>query len=187
MRRIGCRRLESNEGQDDRELGVYDSPSRLLPNCAVPCRHIADRSREIHSHLQLESPEFNARSQTTVEFGKRLAGLLLSAMIVWIFIRPVVKWMLHPVGRKTTSAESPLPPGIARWDMLGSALFCIGCSYFLLTRPERSLELMFTAERSRLQDKTKLRLWTLEVQMAAVLMLIWSLLPTVDFVRSLRH
>jgi hypothetical protein len=125
--------------------------------------------------------------KTTVEFGKRLAGLLLSAMIVWIFIRPVVKWMLHPVGRKTTSGESPLPPGIARWDMLGSALFCIGCSYFLLTRPERSLELMFTAERSRLQDKTKLRLWTLEVQMAAVLMLICSLLPTVDFVRSLRH
>jgi hypothetical protein len=76
---------------------------------------------------------------------------------------------------------------MARWDMLAFALFRVVSGYLLLTRAEKSVELMFTADRSKLGDKTTLRLWTFEVQTVAILFLLWSLLPMVDFIRSLRN
>jgi hypothetical protein len=108
-------------------------------------------------------------------------------MIVCIFVWPTVEWMLHPVSGEITSGDSPLPRGMARWDMLAFALFGVVSGYLLFTRAEKSVEPMFTADRSKLEDKTTLRLWTFEVQTIAILFLLWSLLPMVDFIGSLRN
>jgi hypothetical protein len=121
------------------------------------------------------------------ELGKRFLGLFFSGLAVWVFARPAIIWMLHPTKREISWGPSPLPQGMARWDMLGLALFALVCGYFLFTRPEKSVELMFTADRTKLNDKTTLRLWTLETQVFAFLFMVWSLLPMADFVRSLRH
>src|SRR5271154_1281284 len=56
------------------------------------------------------------------EFGKRLGGLVLSGAIVGIFMRPVILWMLHPTPQGFSFGESPLPLGMARWDLLGVAI-----------------------------------------------------------------
>jgi hypothetical protein len=65
-----------------------------------------------HAGISLIAPgryiptdNWNGQNSTLVrkppfEFGKRLAGLLLSAMIVWIFIRPMLKGSSIPSGEK---------------------------------------------------------------------------------------
>jgi hypothetical protein len=120
------------------------------------------------------------------EFGKRFGGLVLIGAIVAIFMRPVILWMLHPKPGKLSSGESPLPYGVARWDLLGVATFAVVCGFLLLMRPEKSVELMFTADKSKLEDKVTLRLWTLYVQTSALFFLLWSLLPAADFINSLQ-
>jgi hypothetical protein len=104
----------------------------------------------------------------------------------WYFMRPAISWMLHPVSSKLSSGESPLSPGMARWDLLGLTIFVLVCGFLLLTRPEKSVELMFAADKSKLQDKTTLRLWVFYVQASGILFMTWSLLPAADFIRSLR-
>jgi hypothetical protein len=122
-----------------------------------------------------------------IQLGKKVLGLCLFVAIIWIFTVPAISWMLHPRPSTITSGESPLPRGVVRWDLLILSAFVVTCSYFLLTRAERSVELMFAADKSRLQqDKTTLRLWTIYVQMAALFFLVWSLLPLSQFVVSLR-
>src|SRR5579862_4086552 len=121
------------------------------------------------------------------EFGKRFLGLCFSGMSLLVFARPAIIWTLHPTKSETTSGASPLPQSAARWDMLGLGVFALVCGYFLFTRPEKSVELMFTADRTKQEDKTTLRLWTLETQVFAFLLMVWSLLPMADFIRSLRH
>ena len=75
---------------------------------------------------------------------------------------------------------------MARWDMLGLTIFAIVCGYALLTRPERTVKLMFAADKNMLKDRVTLRLWTLYVQLSAVSFMVWSLLPAADFIKSLR-
>ena len=113
-----------------------------------------------------DQPSLRLACKPPLQLGKRFLGLSLTVMIVWIFLRPVLTWMLHPVKRELISGEPPLPAGMMRWDMLGIALFALACGYFFFTRPKRAVELMFTADRGKLQDKTTLRLWTLETQVA---------------------
>ena len=132
-------------------------------------------------------PSLKLARRPPLQLGKRLVGLLLTMLIAWIFVRPILIWMVHPVRRALISGQSPLPAGMARWDLLGFALFGVVCGYLLLTRPKRSVELMFSADRSKLQDKTTLRLWTLEVRLAGLLFMVWSLFPMADFIRSLRN
>ena len=121
------------------------------------------------------------------EFGKRFLGLCLSGISLLVFARPAITWMLHPTKSEITSGTSPLPQGMARWDMLGFGVFALVCGYFLFTRPEKSVEWMFTADRTKLEDKTTPRLWTLETQAFALLLMVWSLLPLADFIRSRRR
>lgn len=116
------------------------------------------------------------------EFGKRFGGLVLSGAVVAIFMRPVILWMLHPEPHKL----SPLPHGVARWDLLGVMVFAVVCGLLLLMRPEKSVQMMFTADKSKLQDKVTRRLWTVYVQTIAVVFLLWSLLPAAEFIKSLR-
>jgi len=59
-------------------------------------------------------PSLTLVRKTPLELGKRFAGLLLSAMIWWISVRPTVERMLHPLSGEITSGESPLPRGMAR-------------------------------------------------------------------------
>lgn len=119
------------------------------------------------------------------ELRKRFGGLVLSGAIVGIFMRPVILWMLHPESGELSWGESPLPHGVARWDLLGLAVFAVVCGFLLFMRPEKSVELMFTSDKSKLQDKVTRRLWTLYVQVSAILFLLWSLLPAADFIKSL--
>jgi hypothetical protein len=120
------------------------------------------------------------------EFGKRLLGLVLSAAIIGIFMRPAILWVLHPVASEISGGRSPLPQGMARWDLLGLTIFVLVCGFLLLTRPEKSVEILFSADKTKLQDKTTLRLWTLYVQGSAIFLMVWSLLPATDFIRSIR-
>jgi hypothetical protein len=119
--------------------------------------------------------------------GKRFWGLCLSGVILGIFVRPAVAWILHPKTLEISSGQSLLPLGMARWDLFGFALLVAVGGYLLLTRPEKSVELMFAADKSKLLDKATLRLWTFHVQMAAFFMLLWCLLPMADFIRSFRR
>ena len=131
-----------------------------------------------------------------LELGKRLAGLLMSAVLLWFLVRPVILGMLLSLKHSTmshsgeyalTEGKSPLPAGMARWDLLafGVSTFAAGC--YLLTHPVKSVELMFWADTSRLKDKTTLRLWTLQVRTAALAVMLLSLLSVATFIESLRH
>lgn len=93
--------------------------------------------------------------------------------------------MLHPESGELSWGKSPLPHGVARWDLLGVAVFGLVCGLLLSMRPEKSVELMFTSDKSKLQDKVTRRLWTLYVQTSALFFLFWSLLPAADFIKSL--
>ncbi len=120
------------------------------------------------------------------EFGKRFLGLCFSGMSL-VFARPAITWMLHPTKSEITWGASRSPQSMARWDMLGFGVFALVCGYFLFTRPEKSVEVMLTADRTKLEDKTTLRLWTLETQVFAFLLMAWSLLPLADFIGSFRR
>lgn len=119
------------------------------------------------------------------QLGKRLGGLILSTIIAVIFMRPAVLWMLHSKLSQISWGESPLRHGTARWDQLVFAIFGFVCSYFLFTRPARSVELMFSADKSKLEDKVTLSLWTLYVQLSALFFMVWSLLPAAAFIKSI--
>jgi len=82
--------------------------------------------------------------------------------------------------------DSTIAPGTMRWDMLGLSLLVMLGGYALLIRAERSVEMMFSADRSKLQDKLTRTLWTLYVQLAALSLLVWSLLPMSTFLKSFR-
>lgn len=120
------------------------------------------------------------------EIWKRLGGLLLSSAIFLIFTLPSISMILASKGDGISWGNSPLPRGSARWDMLGLGLFSLMFGYLLLFRPQRSVEMMFSADKSKLQDATTRKLWTLYVQLGGTYMLVWSLLPMNEFVKSLR-
>jgi hypothetical protein len=120
------------------------------------------------------------------EFGKRLVGLCLSGISL-VLAWSAISWMLHPKKSEITWGTSPLPQTMARWDMLGFGVFALFCGSFLFTRPEKSVELIFTGDRTKLENNATLRLWTLETQVFAFLLMVWSLLPLADFIGSFRH
>jgi hypothetical protein len=114
----------------------------------------------------------------------------MSVVLLWFFVRPIILSMLlslrhstmsHSMGYGMTEGKSPLPPGIARWDLLafGVSTFAAGC--YLLTHPDKSVELMFWADTSWLKDKTTLRLWTLQVRAAAIAVMLFSSLSMAAF------
>jgi hypothetical protein len=119
-----------------------------------------------------------------LQIGKRFGGLCVSVAIIWFFTLPAISWILHPKPDGRSSGES-LPRMMVRWDLLGVAIFAIVCGYLLLMRTEKSVESLFAADRDKLQDKTTFRLWTIYVQVAAFLFVVWSLLPLSDFIKSL--
>lgn len=117
--------------------------------------------------------------------GKRLAGPCLAAFIGWFFTRPAVSWMLHPKLFPVSLGSSPLPPGMPRWDLLLLGLFLVGCGLFLVARPGRLARALFSADRSCLQDKPTLILWTIYGQLFGVACVLMSALIFGDFVSSL--
>lgn len=119
------------------------------------------------------------------ELGKRFGGLALSGAIIAIFMRPVILWMLHPDSGGLSRGESLLPRGVVRWDLLGVAVFAVVSGGILFMRSEKSVELMFAGDKSKLQDKVTRHLWKLYVQTSALLFLLWSLLPATEFIKSL--
>lgn len=120
------------------------------------------------------------------EIGKRVFGLCLSLAILFIFLLPGLLMLLHPEGKGVSFGNSPLPRGMARWDMLGLGLFALLCGYLLLLKPERSVEMLFSTDKSKLEDMTTRRLWKTYVQLGGCCCLVWSLLPFSAFIGSLR-
>ncbi len=120
------------------------------------------------------------------EFWKRLAGLCLSVAIFVIFTLPGFFMMLYPKASSLPSPDSQLPQAGVRWDMLALGLFTLICGYALLLRPERSVEMMFSSDKSKLEDETTRKLWKLYVQYSASFFFLWSLLPLGEFIKSFR-
>ncbi len=121
-----------------------------------------------------------------LDLRKRFAGLCLAAVIVWVFMLPTITWMLHPKPGTISGGESPLPRGMARWDLLAVGIFAVVSGCYLMVRPEGSIRLMFSANLKKLEEKSTLKLWTIYIQVAALFFLLWSLLPLNKFIKSLR-
>jgi hypothetical protein len=122
-----------------------------------------------------------------LELRKRLLGFCLSALILFVFMPHIIPGILHPVSGGLTWGESPFPARTARWDQLGFGLFGLVAGCYLLVRPERSVELMFWADASRLNDKTTLYLWTTAIRTAAFSFMLLSVLFVAHFFQSLRN
>ena len=121
------------------------------------------------------APSLRLVRKPPFQFWKRVGGFCLPA----IFHISGVKMGVVP-------KDATITPGTVRWDMLGLSLFVILGGYALLIRADQSVEMMFSADRSKLQDKLTRRLWTLYVQFAGLSFLVWSLLPISDFLKSFR-
>jgi len=132
-------------------------------------------------------PSITLARKRPLELGKRLAGLCLSVLILFVFMPHIIPRILHPVTSGLDRGESPFPLGTARWDELAFGLSGLVAGCYLIVRPEKSVELMFSADTSRLKDKTTLRLWTTGIRIAALGFMLLSLLFVADFIRSLRH
>ncbi len=119
------------------------------------------------------------------EFWKRLAGLCLSVAVFMIFMLPGFSMILHPKPGNLSFGNSPLPRGSVRWDLLGFGLFSLGWGYFLILRAGRSVEMMFSYDKKKLEDKTTRELWKLSVLVFGSFCLVWSLFPLSQFIKSL--
>jgi hypothetical protein len=120
------------------------------------------------------------------DLGKRVVGLCLSIAVFWMFMLPAISWMLHPGAVEISSGASPLPHGTARWDLLALSTFLISCSSFMMAKTQESVELMFSADKTKLRDKTTLRFWTIYIQLAALYFIVCSLILISDFLKSSR-
>jgi len=120
-----------------------------------------------------------------LQIGKRFGGLCLSGAIIWFVTLPTISWILHPKPQGVSSGESPVPRMMVRWDLLVVAIFAIACGYLLFMRTQKSVESLFAADTDMLQDKTTFRLWTTYLQATALFLVVWSLLPLSDFIKSL--
>jgi hypothetical protein len=117
---------------------------------------------------------------------ERFLGLCLSSMMLFLLWH-VIAWILSPVGGELSTGQSPFPSGTARWDMLGFGLFGLVGGYFLLTRPTKSVEMLFWLDTSRLKDNITVRLWTFAIRTFAYAIVCVSLAFVIAFIRSLRH
>ena len=131
-------------------------------------------------------PKIELLRKQPLEFGKRILGFCIVSVGVWFFMRPVLSWMLHPTPGAISSGDSPLPPGMPRWDLLGLGIFTIAWVCYLILWPERSVRLMFSADPKRLDDKITLRLWTIRARLFAAVGLVFFALLLGDFIVSLR-
>jgi hypothetical protein len=86
-----------------------------------------------------------------------------------------------------TWGKSPLPPGMARWDLFGFGVSAFAAACYVLTHPEKSVALMFWADTGKLKDKTTVRLWALEVRAFALGIMLLSLLSVLTFIRTLHR
>jgi hypothetical protein len=120
------------------------------------------------------------------EFWKRFAGLCLSVAVFIILTLPGFSMILHPKPGNLSFGNSPLPPDSVRWDLLGFGLFALVSGYLLVLRPGRSVEMLFSSDKSKLEDKMTQKLWKLYVQTAGYFFLVWSLLPLSQFIKSFR-
>ena len=132
-------------------------------------------------------PSVKLARKRPLEFGKRFLGFCLSVVILFLFLPHIIPSVLHPVRSEISWGQSPFPSGAARWDQLAFGLFGLTAGYYLLTRPAKSVELMFWADTSRLKDQTTLRLWTIALRTAALAFVLLSLVSVAHFIQSLRH
>jgi hypothetical protein len=134
--------------------------------------------------VRLGQPSLQLVRKPPLELRQRFFGLILSAVLVFIFMRPVIRWMLHPVGGKLSFGKSPFPAGTARWDQLVFGLVGATGGYYLLIHAEKSVELMFSSDPGRLNDKSTRLLWTFAVRAVGFAIILFSLLLLTEFVRS---
>jgi hypothetical protein len=120
------------------------------------------------------------------QWGKRFLGLCSCVLIGWLFTRPAISWMLHPTRGELSGFESSAPHDMARWDRLAIGVFALACGCFLFLRPEKAVEAVFSADKSKLQDRATRMLWTIYIEIFALCIAVWSLLPFGDFIKSLR-
>ena len=135
--------------------------------------------------VRFGQPSLQLVRKPSLELRQRFFGLILSAVLVFIFVRPVIRWILHPVGGKLSFGKSPFPAGTARWDQLVFCLVSTTGGYYLLTHAEKSVELMFSADPSRLKDKSTRLLWTFAVRAVGFAIILFSLLFLTEFIRSI--
>jgi hypothetical protein len=65
---------------------------------------------------------------------ERLFGLILVMLIVFLFSRPVLQWISHPVAQISSRGKSPFAAGTPRWDHLAFGVAIASGGYYLLTR-----------------------------------------------------
>ncbi len=127
---------------------------------------------------------FKLAHRASFEWGKRVLGLCLCALVGWVFTRHAILWMLRPTRSEISFGEASWPRGLARWDLLALGVFGLVCGCFLVLRPEIAVEALFSADKSKLQNRTIRRLWTIYVLIFGVSFSLWSLLPLDGFIRS---
>lgn len=121
-----------------------------------------------------------------LELGKRFVGLCIIVAMFLIFTIPGLLMILNPGPASVSWGDSPLPHGTIRWDMLGFGLVAVFCGYLLMLRPEGSVKLLFSSDKTKLEDQTTRRLWTIQTRMVGSYCLLMSLLLFNGFIRSLR-
>ena len=116
-----------------------------------------------------------------LDLGRRFAGLCIMALAA-MFARPAIAWVLHPKPDPISWGSSSW---VVRWDLLLLGLFEFGSGLFLMTRPEKSVWVMFWVDRKSLQDKTTLTLWVFYTRLFAAAPLLLCLLCLAEFIRTL--
>lgn len=119
-----------------------------------------------------------------LDLGRRFAGLCIMALMGWFFARPAILWMFHPK-LLSISRGGSLQPGAVPWEVLLFGLFALGSGLFLMARPEKLVRAMFWADSRSLQNKTTLVLWTVYIQLFAVVCLLMCILFLDEFFKAL--
>ncbi len=133
-----------------------------------------------------QPPRLMLSRKPPLYWSRRFAGLCLTAAIAWVFVRRAISWILHPTLTPISSGSSPLPRGMARWDLLGLGLALIVLSIYLILRPEGSVRLMFSADQEKLRDRITLAIWTSYVRVGGTFGVLFSLMALGEFVASLK-
>ena len=66
------------------------------------------------AHYRWGQPSIMLVRKPRLLLGQRFLGLCLSIMMLFIFVRPIIMWMLHPVKGELIRGESPFSSGTAR-------------------------------------------------------------------------
>jgi hypothetical protein len=121
-----------------------------------------------------------------LDLGKRFVGLCIIVAMLLIFTMPGLLMVLSPSTTSVSWGDSALPHSSVRWDMLAFGVAALLGGYLFWLRPQESVKLLFSSDRTKLEDQTTRRLWTIQTRMLGCYCLLMSLLLFSGFIRSLR-